>query len=662
MRSDTIKVKSFSVTPLKRNGVTETTSAIINSQIHENRPRILAELGKVCESRSGRLTDEQVAAVAGVISHTCHPSQIADQLSAWLLDLGCAPDLAGSWMRSTRGKECIYIAWFDPESRRDLSKDDLLRVMAISDEESELLNLLHLVSDRLQKRIDRRAEGIQARNKSEPWKDQGISKAAYYRNLRAAKAGIAASAGDARPSQAESQPWEQLGISRATYFRRKTKETPEKTEDFNSISNSETPRETRTSLLEREDSSLLSSSLYIGTLESHAESHHPSAPPPIPLTDPIACARARDRGDDHYYYIVASRDPAKRLADLQHLGPELLTNFEDIESGEYPQAGYTGAWAIQHDVSFFSEILDAGPQSIELMKRLPTSIARQFAHKALQLGMAWEDPAYWDLENPWTWFVIDRRPNADEVHAALSPLADRFWRALSRSEGIAASNAKKAARAAPAPTARVEFDSATMHPPCCSEEDWATVPLPLRNRALTIAGDIFLRGIWQQMDCLAIGIIGAERAETRRKMLVELCPQATSAEIETAAINCWQIPISIVPQVAEGLNEHTAERVRIETAHLQPEIIEQLDWIMAQVWAEEIIPGGVDHHKIRERMAKALIELDANTWQTTSREILKTAVKRVKDPRFERATWADENRSRAAAKREIMTVQATVTR
>lgn len=661
MRSDTIKVKSFSSPPFKRIGVTETTSAIISSQIHENRPRILAELGKVCESRSGRLTDEQVAAVAGVISHTCRPSEVFTRLSDWLGSHLCEPELARAWMETVAGRECVYIAWFDPESRRDLPKDDLLRVMDISDEESELLGLLHLISDRLQKRSDRRAEGIQARTKEEPWIELGISKAAYYRNLRAAKAGIATSAGDARPSRAESRPWEQLGISRATYFRQKTKKTPEKTEEFDTISNSETPDETRTSLLEREDSSLLSSSLYIGTLESHAESHHPSAPPPVPLTDPIACARARDRGDDHYYFIPTSRDRSRRLSDFQHLGPDLLTDYDDIENGDYPQAGYTGLWDFQSHISFFQADLDLEPPPIELMKRLPTSIARQFAHKALQLGLTWEEPAYWDLENPWTWFVIDRRPNAHDTHAALSPLADRFWRALSRTNGIAASNAKKASRMAPPPV-RVEFDAATMHPPCCSAEDWATVSPPLRNRALTIAGDLFLRGVWQQMDCLAIGIIGAERAETRRKMLVELCPQATPAELETAAINCWQIPISDVPQVAEGLNEMVDERIRVETAHLQPEILAQMDWIMAQVWAEEIIPGGVDHHKIRERMAKALIELDATTWQTTSREILKTAVKRVKDPRFERATWADENRSRAVAKREIMTVQATVTR
>lgn len=171
----------------KKPRVSKSAAAAIEARVEDARPRVLTELGWICEDRSGYLTEEQVAAAAAVMSHLISYFDLdllPDKLGDWLQDYGGSRQSADNWAESPAGAALVIAAVTRPTDRRDLPAEDLRQVFAVSDDEVERLGLHYLAPKNVRDRARRRAEGVMPRGskpKAEPWKALGISKATYYR-------------------------------------------------------------------------------------------------------------------------------------------------------------------------------------------------------------------------------------------------------------------------------------------------------------------------------------------------------------------------------------------------------------------------------------------------------------------------------------------------
>lgn len=207
--------------------------AMIEERAVKARPRQLAELQVIARSR-GRITDQELTAVAVLLAHLHHHDAIPGMLAEWLVGAGELPARAAAWLASTAGRNCMAEAEAEHEGRlvgrrRSVGVKALLLAWSITDEEAERLGLVELVGNARRMQLRRRAEGIrtaeevQAERRAavaepKPWEAAGISKPAYYKRLkREAAAAVRAATGEPRE---EPEPWLAAGLSRATYFRR----------------------------------------------------------------------------------------------------------------------------------------------------------------------------------------------------------------------------------------------------------------------------------------------------------------------------------------------------------------------------------------------------------------------------------------------------------
>jgi hypothetical protein len=190
----------------RKRSVSKAASVAIAATVEKARGRVLVELSLLTESRGGRLTGEQVAAVAAVLSYAVPPDELTSVLAQWLELRNANPGAASDWATSSAGVALLAAARGDDRGRRDLSADAMRRVFVVTDDEAERLQLTALAPEWLRSRQRRRAEGVGPRRKraedgERPGKKEGLSRAGLYRLKAAQKAAQAAADGPAEPVQ-----------------------------------------------------------------------------------------------------------------------------------------------------------------------------------------------------------------------------------------------------------------------------------------------------------------------------------------------------------------------------------------------------------------------------------------------------------------------------
>ncbi|WP_284947141.1 hypothetical protein [Acidisoma cladoniae] len=191
MRKNLDKINGNVAQASRKPRVSRSAARAIAERVEDARSHVMLELGRICKHRNGYLTDVQVAAIAAVMSHVTAATNVPDELAGWLAVHGGNLKDSFAWAHSPIGVALIAAACTRPKDRRDLPAEALRRVMAINDEEAERLVLHQLAPKRVRDRNRRRAEGVMARkagDRAEPWKERGVSKANYYRQIKREKA------------------------------------------------------------------------------------------------------------------------------------------------------------------------------------------------------------------------------------------------------------------------------------------------------------------------------------------------------------------------------------------------------------------------------------------------------------------------------------------